>query len=353
MKILILGDINSKHLQRWVYGLEKSGLQILVFSFLPDRAGEIKIQYQSLIKKENRLTPLLQRNLISARGIVAKMIKEFQPDIVHAHYASSYGKLLRSVNFHPSVLSVWGSDVYAFPKQNALFRGILKKNLQSADLVLSTSQAMKLETQLYTQNPIEVLPFGIDTDRFSPGKKEKDTDKIVVGIVKSLLPIYAIDQAIKAIALLDHPKVILKIIGEGPMLSSLNKLCEELQVTNQVLFLGAVPNENIQEEYRQFDLFLNVSHTESFGVSILEASACGIPVIVHDKEGMSEVVVHEKTGLLIPNNTPATIAESIKYLLDNPMLKEKMRSEGPKFVQEEYSLQSCVNRQIEIYQRLV
>ena len=96
-----------------------------------------------------------------------KMIKEFNPTLIHAHYASSYGVLALLSRFRPFVLSVWGSDVYHFPNQNIIYNQILKLVVRSSDKVCSTSMAMKeILLNRYKRKDVELIPFGVDVNDF-------------------------------------------------------------------------------------------------------------------------------------------------------------------------------------------
>ena len=97
-------------------------------------------------------------------------------------------------------MSVWGSDVYDFPKVSFLHRCILKYTLKKADKILSTSHVMALETHQYTPKEIEITPFGVNTDLFKKIPVHRD-DTYIIGNVKTLLPKYGIDVLIKAFQL--------------------------------------------------------------------------------------------------------------------------------------------------------
>ena len=96
------------------------------------------------------------------------LIKEVNPDIVHAHYASSYGTICSFACKRPYYLSVWGSDVYEFPQKSFLHKAILKRSLDKATWIMSTSRAMAVETHKYTSKEIAITPFGVDMSLFNP-----------------------------------------------------------------------------------------------------------------------------------------------------------------------------------------
>src|ERR1700733_5345932 len=115
-KILILGNAGSPHIVKWASGLVSKGYIVKIFSLTP-YSGEtlkdlgIEVKCSSYAGKAKILYPL-------AVDEVWQLIKDFKPDIMHAHYASSYGLLGAYSRFHPYILTTWGSDVFVFPKTN-------------------------------------------------------------------------------------------------------------------------------------------------------------------------------------------------------------------------------------------
>ena len=179
MKVLLVSDAGSIHTRRWASSLEDAGLDMVLFSITPAdedwycRKG-IKIYVFDLFgykKKKNSFNK--KKNLVASltahAGAVRALrtvIRKEKPDILHAHYATSYGLVAALSGFHPFVVSVWGSDIYEFPRQSAVNRMAVKYILGRADRVLSTSCAMAAETARYCRGDIGITPFGVDTDIF-------------------------------------------------------------------------------------------------------------------------------------------------------------------------------------------
>ncbi|MFT5600739.1 MAG: glycosyltransferase involved in cell wall biosynthesis [Flavobacteriales bacterium] len=350
MKVLLLADINSSHTQKWVIGLSSSDIEVQVFSFNPilnSNSIPDQVKVTSFFKTINSSSLKEKIMYVFAAGKLKKLIQEFKPDYVHAHYASSYGKIGRMSKFKPFYISVWGSDVFDFPKRNPIFRTILKKNLNAAQQIFSSSYIMAKECELYTKKSVTVIPFGIDVDKFVPARI--DHQAISIGVIKSLESIYAIDQVIRALALLKDQNLKLIIVGAGSKEEEYKKLSRELELETHILFKGRIPHTEIVKEYQDIDIFINVSHHESFGVSILEASACEIPVIAHNVGGMTEVVQNKTTGLLIKDNSPETIANAILKLINNPTERELMGKAGRKFVLENFDWKENLKKMTSFY----
>ena len=171
-RILLLADLSSSHTEKWVRGLSQQGYVVAIYSLNQCKNKWYnELPHVYLLNSQNHGSTV--RFLLKKLSYILEVpkiraaIREFKPDILHAHYASSYGLLGALSRFKPFVISAWGSDVYEFPNSSFIHRAILKFNLKKAERILSTSYAMKGELWKYTKKEIEVLPFGVDTDLFT------------------------------------------------------------------------------------------------------------------------------------------------------------------------------------------
>ncbi len=352
MKILILSDCNNPHtiklvksfskqnnIEVFLYGLERLKVNdYLTLKNFNVKTLDIKVKKSGTISKIKYLQAIFD---------IKKIIKEFRPDIVHAHYASSYGLLGVLSGFHPLVISVWGSDIYIFPKKTFMHKIILKYNLKKADKILSTSFAMAKETSKYTNKNIDVIPFGVDLDVFK-SKKVLDSyyapfnsEDIIIGTVKSLEKIYGVEYLIKAfkIVLDKHKNLPLRllIVGGGSLKKSLISLTKELKIDDKVKFVGKIPYYDVCIYHNIIDISVFLSLSESFGVAVVEASACEKPVVVSNVGGLPEVVDNGLTGFVVPVKSEKKAAEAIEKLILNRDLRVKMGKNGRKKVEELYN----------------
>jgi glycosyltransferase involved in cell wall biosynthesis len=368
MRIFLLSDINSAHTQKWLTALDAEGVTLAIFTLtapLPKgyQAQLVRtIVYDGLAQNDSNVfsAGLAQKlRYLRALPYLRKAIADFQPDIVHAHYATSYGLLGAMTRFRPYIVSVWGSDVYTFPNDFFINKYILKYNLNCADVICSTSKAMRTETQKYTQKAIEITPFGIDTDFFEPLKINRIYDKsdIVIGLIKRMDDTYGIDYLIRAFALLTQQlperSLRLLLVGGGIHQAKYEQLCHDLDIKERVSFPGLVPYEDVPQWQNQLDIYVSPSNSESFGVSALEAMACEKPVVVTNVGGLPEVVVENITGFIVPPRDVTLLAKAIKTLIENPDLAEKMRKAGRIHVQKNYEWQGSVQTMIGIYKKFV
>ena len=343
MKVVLLGDAGSIHTIRWANGLVEKGHNIYLVSL-----HELKRELNQKVKfsKLHFSAPL---GYLLSRKELRKILEEFQPDVVNVHYATGYGFLARIIKNYPYILSVWGSDIYDFPNKSMLHRYILKKNLQCADAIASTSKAMAKETRkIYPHPSINITPFGVDEELFKPSVKHKQGGKITVGTVKTLSYIYGVDILIKAFSMANEmlgkpDNFMLEISGKGQELAALKKLTKKLEIEDKVKFWGYIEYQNVPDMLRRLDIYVALSRSESFGVSILEAGSCSIPSIVSDADGPKEVVVHNKTGYIVPIHNLEAIAEYIVSLYKDKQLREKIGDSARKYILSRYKWEYSIS----------
>ncbi len=299
---------------------------------------------QSLLKKLRylKLIPSLK-----------KKIKEFSPDLVHAHYASSYGLLALLAGFKPYVVSIWGSDVMVFPKKNKIAKSTIIKVLKNAKQLYVTSKYLAeiCASELQFKNTIQI-PFGIDTSVFKPETIPTKTEGIKFVIAKSLTETYGIDIAIKAFVAIKmkYPEesISLTILGDGPKRKDYEELAEK-ELDKSIFFKGKVAHEDIVNYLNQSQVLINCSRNESFGVSVLEASSCALAVIVSNRGGLEETVQHQKTGIILNKLTVDDCQKAMEFYIKNTAQIKLHGDAGRKFVQKNYEQSQQVQKQINEY----
>lgn len=354
MRICYLADANSQHVIKWASHFHLKHHEVKIISFRHSSDPGV----QRLTHVVNSRWPAKVDSLIFAPRI-RKMVATFQPDIVHAHYATSYGTLGRLCDYHPYVLSVWGSDVYDFPRKSWLHRRLLERNLAAADRICSTSENMATETRRYCDGPITVTPFGVDCDRFLPLVNQNlDNDEIVLGTIKALEPPYGIEYLIRTFAVLakkyaNRKKLRLVIAGEGSLRKRLGSLSAQLGIESQVTFLGFVAHSQVPELLATFSVFCALSLSESFGVAVLEASACQVPVVVTNVGGLPEVAKDRVTGLIVSPRDIEAAAVAIGMLIEDERLRHSLGAAGRRFVLENYNWSENVTRIEKLYESML
>lgn len=327
MKILLIAPLNSIHTKRWVKALSSRKIKICVFGFSTPEDNyyhnleNITIESANLV--ELRIGTFNKFLYLIAIKKLFKVYKNFNPDIVHAHFASSYGLIASFLNHKPFVISVWGADVYDFPKEAYYKKYILKRNLRKAQLICSTSKVMAEETKKYTSQKVEVVPFGVDIEHFKPQEKKIDPKSLHFGVVKTLEKKYGIKYLIKAFKLFvdKYPQSnhTLHIIGKGSQEEELKTLTQKLNLAKKVRFWGYIEHHNIPKYFNKMDVVIvpSILNSESFGVAAIEASACEKPVIASNVGGLPEVILDGKTGLVVEPKNVGDLFLKMDYFIHN------------------------------------
>jgi glycosyltransferase involved in cell wall biosynthesis len=352
-RICLLANLAVPHSVRWANHFQRKGYEVHVFS---DGDGQGVLEGIHV----HRLREDLPFKLHYFREVrrVRKLIEKIRPSFVHAHYASGYGTLGRLIGFHPYIISVWGSDIYEFPRRSAIHRWLLKRNLEAADYLCSTSRDMAREAEKYTSKPILITPFGVDCEIFSPrGTPGSEGREFVVGTVRSMEKSYGIDCLLRAFKLLTdkHPNspCRLVIVGGGTLEDEYKLLAKSLGLGARVNFAGGVPHDRVPEYLRSLSVFAALSLWESFGVAVLEASASGIPVVVSNVGGLPEVVMGGQTGIMVPPCDEQSAADAFEQLLLSPALRDRLGWAGQSWVREHYSWGKTAKIMEDLYERVI
>ena len=353
MKLLLLGAGSAIHSQRWANGLVHAGVEVVCVSqhdFLPGGWDE-RVERVRLRRSGNAgyfLNAPAVGRLYVARGC----------ELLNAHYASGYGVLATLAGVRPRLVSVWGSDVYDFPRASPLHRAMLRRVLSSADALASTSVAMAGEVERLlgpAKRPIVITPFGVDLDAFAPrpASAADPSAALVIGTVKTLASKYGIDTLLRAFARLAprHDGLRLRIVGDGPDRAALHALAAQLGIDARCEFVGAVAHADVPAQLRGLDIFVAASRldSESFGVAVIEASACALPVVVTRVGGLPEVVSENETGLIVERDDVAALAAALQRLIDDADLRGRLGRNGRSWVAQRYEWRACVQRMLQAY----
>lgn len=357
MKVIFISSAKNIHTVRWVNALSERKIEVVLVSLKDHENKENNIN--------NKNIKVIYLPIKGIKGyylnsfFINKIIKKEKPDLVNVHYASGYGTLGRFIKFENKLLNVWGSDVYDFPNESILKKRILIKNLLAYKGIASTSYCMARETEKYLEDKeIYITPFGVDTNLFKKLNYKKDKNKIVIGIVKTLLPKYGIEYLIKAVKELKNilekeifNKIEVHIYGRGDSEQELKQLTVDLNLKEKIKFLGFIKNTDVPKAINKMDIFVvpSVLNSESFGVAAVEAMACEIPVIVSNVDGLKEVVVNNETGFVIPKKDFKAIAKKLKELILNENLRIELGKNGRKRVLKLYNWNINVDKMLRIY----
>jgi glycosyltransferase involved in cell wall biosynthesis len=207
---------------------------------------------------------------------------------------------------------------------------------------------------------IEVIPNGVELEDFEP-TLTRETARRAAGLPLDARLIVSIarfhpvkDHAtlLRAFAFLAsrHATARLVLAGEGPLRSSLESLAAELGVTDRVDFLGV--RSDVPALLRASDVFCLTSLSEAASLTVLEAMAAGVPIVLTDVGGNSELVRDGVEGLLVPRGDPAAVAAALNKVLSDDRLAVRLAEAAAARVRERYPLSATIGRYFELYSEL-
>ncbi len=280
-------------------------------------------RYLSIPKVGMRVSPatLAAGSLSTVKRI---MDAAYQFDVIDAHYFYPDGVaavLLGAYVRKPVVITARGTDINLIPKF-ALPRRMIKWSAERAVRVVTVCQALKdsLVEMAIPEEKITVLRNGVDLNLFKPLDRGHCREKLrlqkktllSVGLLIERKGHHIIIEALKAL-----PDVDLMIAGEGEQKSRLQDLALRCGVADRVRFLGAVPHGRLPEYYSAVDALVLASSREGWANVLLEAMACGTPVIATRVWGTPEVVQSSSAGVLMEERSPGALVKAVNTLFDD------------------------------------
>ncbi len=224
----------------------------------------------------------------------------------------------------------------------ALYKHLDRAMARRADALLANSHFGAARLHAAYHRDATVITHGAD---FTPPSVEQIRavrerfalrDKQIFLTVNFLHPRKRIDLFLRAFAELKIENAVALVVGAGPENDALQSLARELKIADAVRFTGFIPDEQLPAFYGASDVYVHTCKNESFGLSVLEASAAGLPIVAVDEGGPREIVVAEETGLLV-DATPNALATAMRALADDAPRRKQMGEAGRKRAAANYS----------------
>ena len=257
-----------------------------------------------------------------------RLVRANHYDVCHAFFGIPCGFIARKLGL-PYIVSLRGSDVPFYNERFRVLDRLLFKRLsvriwQGAAWVVANSTGLRnLALESAPNQPIEVIHNGVDTEAFRPAHRRGDGVRVVC--VARLIRRKGIEYLIRAISQLPDWDIRLTIAGNGNQEGALRALAHELGVAARVEFAGFVDHDAIAAVYRQHDVFVLPSLNEGMSNTVLEAMACGLPLILTDTGGTAELLEPEANGFTVAMRSAEDIAAKLRWYAENP---EMIRRHG-------------------------
>ncbi len=366
MKICYLANAASIHTMRWAKYFASKGHNVHLIS--PETSGENAIENVNL-----HLVTMSRHLILHCDPIrIRRLIKQIKPDILHAHYILGYGLLGALSGFHPFILSVWGSDVLAAPKNSRLAKLEVKFALRKADMVTAQAEFMgnflKNEFKL-PQSKFMRIPWGTDLSVFHRGYEgdviklrgdlEISENSSVILSNRNMAPEYEIGGIIDTVPHVVHkcPNAIFVFLrgnGTEKFEDEMKSRAEKLGVMGNVRFIPKlIASKEMAVYLNMADAFMSIPRYGQFGISILEGMACGAIPILSNIAVHKELVVNNESALLVDPENPEEIAGKISYCIEHPELRDRFYRINKGIVEEKEDWDKNAKEMEKLYERLV
>jgi glycosyltransferase involved in cell wall biosynthesis len=358
---IVLGDATitgaPMHVLQLSSALKQKGFEILVIS--PKGPIQKMFKDQQIPVKEVAMKSPYDRHSASE---IRDLVSEFESDIVHFHGTrAGWLGLIGARNL--KIKKIYTEHLWTknYHLSNPAYEQFQKRGLKFlsryADKIIAVSEAVKdfLLQNGYEKEKIILIPNGVDESylEVNPIKKPASAP-IILGAVGSLNNIKNYRMLIKAFYLVKQERpnlnIHLQIIGEGPLKRNLEGMVAHHRIINDLVsFPGRV--EDIKERYQHFTIFINCSISESFGLSVGEAMAVGLPVIASKIPALQELV--GDSGLFIDAHDRESIKKAILKLIDDDKLRLELGQKAKRRIEKQFSESVMINKTIKLYEDLI
>ncbi|MEA1937281.1 MAG: glycosyltransferase family 4 protein [Patescibacteria group bacterium] len=370
--------VSTPHLKNSREYEEKDNLKIYryKYGFTALRDGAILPN----IKKNKLLIFQVPLFLLFSFLNLVKLVKKEKIDIIHAHWIIPQGflavfyKKLFSKKKIKIICTVHGGDIFSL--RGWLMTKIKKWVLNNVDEITVVSEEVKEEVEKIRKPsevpPLEkgargiftnykIAPMGVDENIFNPDKYDKNIKKkynitdpflLFVGrLVEKKGVKYAI--SVMPAVLKKYPDAKFIIVGEGPSENDLKQQVKKLNLKNNIIFAGGVPNHELPKYYATADIFLGPSVIEGFGLIFVEALLCKCCVITSDLKTISDIIKNEETGIQVDVKNTKLFADRIIELIEDEDKRKKLAEDGYEFVKEKFIWDVSAERYYDLIKNLL
>ncbi len=363
-KILSSGydvEVLSPHEKGCLFYEKVDDIPIHRFRYGSDRQERLAYQgvMDQLVKKNLSNKLIFVLFLFSYFCNAVKLAKKPEVKLIHAHWWIPTGlvaTIVSRIYGKPLVITTHGTDIRILKPSGIsyILGSFVFKRVSHVTVVSNYLKKKLLSVIPISPTKVTVRPMPVNIEQFSPSEKKEAKERNTILCVARYTKQKRLDTLIDALGLLKTEGMELNaiLIGEGEKEGSLKQLIEEKNLTSFVTFLPLMPQEELNRYYQKSDMVVLPSVDEGFGLVLVEAQLCRIPVIGADSGGIPDIIVHEKTGLLFPPGDSASLANRIKRILTDERLVGELVSNAYQEALIRFSPESAAKTFAEIYDDL-
>ncbi len=344
--------------------LRKRGVELRILSLLPPRD-----EPQHEIIRRAGLDALVEYDVAK----FASVISEFQPELIHAHFAkeaTEKARELSALTGIPFTFTAHGYDIHRKPPADFFERA------KAAGTVVTVSEANKefiAENFRVLREHIRVIACGVDTERFCPslgapapkpafGAAQQGNAPAGVPALPGHIVCVARHVAVKNLGLLLDACALLRnrgvpfrctMIGDGPLHDELKAKRAALKLDDVVEMPGAADQDEVLRAWQQADIGVLTSENEGMPVCLMEAAACGVPVVATRVGGVPELVAHGVTGMLTAPGNVIAFADALEILLGNAAFRAHLGAAARARAVERFSVSQQVDALMEMWSKVL
>lgn len=291
--------------------------------------------------------------------------REFRPDVVHIFFGipdGPIGWLLKRSYGLPYIISLRGADVPSdevkrFAKQYKVLRPFIRWLWRDADALVAVSNGLRSYAKETSPDlPIQVIPNAIDLSAFTPAP-QRGTNGLVrllyVGRFNVFKNVETLVEAVGKLSQMDVGEFELNLVGEGEQRPVLERIVSELGLTRRVNFVGWVARDQIADHYRRADVFVTATTWEGMPNTVLEAMACGLPIVGTQASGLHELVRDGLNGYLVPTKDPEALAQALARLMGDGYERRRMGRESRKLAEREFAWEYIARQYVRVYEQVM
>jgi glycosyltransferase involved in cell wall biosynthesis len=350
---------SERQLREIAKALDRSRFQPHAACFHPEDAGRRELAAAGVPIAHFPVYSFLSPGAVSGAFELARYVRRHKIRLIHTFdypatvFAIPAGRFLTSA----AVVSSQRSHRDLIPRG---YRRLVRVTDHLADAIVVNCDFVRRHLEKDERVPasrIQLCRNGIDTEVFrpldAPRPPDLPADSFVIGVVSVLRPEKGLPTLLQAFARVRHLRAGMKlaIVGDGSMLESLQAEARALGIREDCVF--ALSTDQVTHWLRAIDIFVLPSLSEALSNALMEAMACGCPVVASNVGGNPELVRDGETGLLFEPGDAAGLSTALQTLIENETLRKRMAATGAQFIREHFSIRAAAQRMGEIYAQLI
>jgi len=294
-----------------------------------------------------------------------RLRRQLRPDLIHAGPVQSCGLLVALSGFKPFLLMSWGSDILAWPSQGVLNRRAIVFTIKRSDMIACDCLTVRdkiMALARYPSDKIVVFPWGVDLNRFHPAPSQLGLrnrlgwqEKKIVLWTRSLEKIYGVEVFLEAARKVTAVRsdVRFVMLGDGVLRPQVQEFISRHNLESAIYLAGRVSHDLLPDYFNEADIYVSSSYSDGSSVSLLEAMACQLPVVVSDLPANREWVRPGVNGWLTAPGNPEALSAALLEALANETRWKSMGEANGLVVRERADWDKNSNLLLAAYERLL